>query len=84
MPDSVLGFLSRAGDYLWLCGALAGRDRVEMIQFWSASQVHPTLPRRLEAGAKTTARLATALDLEAADVRETLVGWVADADGPRV
>lgn len=40
-PDAVLGFLSRAGDFLWLSGALPGRDGVEMIRFWSASQDNP-------------------------------------------
>jgi hypothetical protein len=84
VPDSMLGFLSRAGDYLWLCGALAGRDHIEMIQFWSASQVHPTLPRRLDPDTKTTGRLAKALDLERADVAETLIDWLAEARGPRV
>lgn len=74
-PDTVLGFLSRAGDFLWLCGALAGRDGVEVIRFWSASQVHPTLPTRLAAEPGLAQTYAEALGLSSDDLVATLRAW---------
>lgn len=81
--DSVLGFLSRAGDFLWLCGALAGRDGVEMIRFWSASQVHPTLRQRLADGEPVAASLAQALGVESDELLPTLDAWLDAVRGPR-
>ena len=71
-PDAVLGFLSRAGDFMWLCGALAGRDGVEMIRFWSASQVHPTLPARLAQDPELAGRYAAALVIDDGELLSTL------------
>jgi hypothetical protein len=84
IADSVLGFLSRAGDFLWLCGALAGRDGIEMTRFWSASQVHPTLPERLRPEATITRRLAEVLGIEPNAVAATLTGWLGTVFGPPV
>lgn len=83
-PGAALGFLSRAGDFLWLCGALAGRDGVEVIRFWSASQVHPTLRRRLDAHAELRRRYAAALDIEPAALLGTLDEWLSKVSGPRI
>lgn len=83
-PDTVHGFLSRAGDFMWLCGAMSGRDGVEMIRFWSASQVHPTLRERLTSGAPIAPRLAAALDVPADELLPTLNGWLGAAQGPRI
>jgi hypothetical protein len=84
VADPALGFLSRAGDFLWLCGALAGRDRVEMIKFWAASQVHPTLPDRLDPQALITRRLAQLLGLNAPAVPGTLTEWLETTIGQNV
>jgi len=75
-PDTVLGFLSRAGDFLWLCGALAGRDKIEVIRFWSASQVHPTLRARLKQDPRLIERLATELGVAPDDLLGTLDEWM--------
>jgi hypothetical protein len=83
-PDAALGFLSRAGDFLWLCGALAGRDGVEMIRFWSASQVHPTLPTRLAAEPGLAQTYAEALGLGAKDLAATLRAWHERVSGPTI
>jgi len=82
IQDSPLAFLSRAGDYLWLCGALAGRDEVDVIQFWSAAQVHPTLPNRLDATTMMATRLAEILDVEPAQLGNTLQSWIQAVQGP--
>lgn len=83
-PDAVLGFLSRAGDFLWLCGALAGRDSVEVIRFWSASQVHPTLRARLEEDDELARCYADALDIDPTQLLATLDQWMAAVTGPTV
>lgn len=83
-PDTVLGFLSRAGDFLWLCGALAGRDGVEMIRFWEASQVHPRLRARIAAGDPVAERLAATIDVPSEELLPTLDGWLEAARGPRI
>ena len=81
-PDTVLGFLSRAGDFLWLCGALAGRDGIEMIRFWAASQVHPTLRARLNRETAIATRLAAELGIDRADLVPTLDSWLQAVTGP--
>ncbi len=83
-PDAVLGFLSRAGDFLWLCGALAGRDGIEVIRFWQASQVHPTLPQRLQIDRELRERYAAALGVETEGLSDTLAAWHAKVSGPRL
>jgi hypothetical protein len=83
-PDAVLGFLSRAGDFLWLCGALAGRDGVEVIRFWSASQVHPTIRARLAEDDELARRWADALDVEPDQLVVTLDTWMERVRGPRI
>jgi hypothetical protein len=75
-PDAVLGFLSRAGDFLWLCAALAGRDNIEVIRFWSASQVHPTLRARLAQDPRLVELLASALGVSTDDLPVRLDEWV--------
>lgn len=82
--DTALGFLSRAGDFLWLCGALAGRDGVEMIRFWSASQVHPTLRSRLGSETVIATRLAAGLGVDRADLVPTLDSWLEAVSGPTI
>jgi hypothetical protein len=79
--DSALGFLSRAGDFLWLCGALAGRDKIEVIRFWSSSQVHPTLRARLEHDLRLVESLATKLQVVADDLLATLDDWILTVPG---
>jgi hypothetical protein len=79
--DGALGFLSRAGDFLWLCGALAGRDDIEVIRFWSASQVHPTLRARLEHDQRLVERLAAALGVGATDLLALLDEWILTVPG---
>lgn len=83
-PDAVLGFLSRAGDFLWLCGALAGRDGVEVIRFWSASQVHPTLRTRLGDDAELARAYAEVLDVDPGELTATLDAWIAAVSGPTI
>lgn len=83
-PDAVLGFLSRAGDFVWLCGALAGRDGLEMIRFWSASQVHPTLRARLQGDVRLAERYAAVLELDAAQVIPKLDEWLSRVSGPTI
>jgi hypothetical protein len=83
-PDAVLGFLSRAGDFLWLCGALAGRDGVRVIRFWSASQVHPTLPARLAADPGLASAYAGALGIGAEELVPTLREWHDRVTGPTI
>jgi hypothetical protein len=79
--DTVLGFLSRAGDYLWLCGALAGRDKIEVIRFWSASQVHPTLRTRLGQDPRLIERLAAELEIVPDELLATLDDWILTGPG---
>jgi hypothetical protein len=83
-PDTALGFLSRAGDFLWLCGALAGRDSIEVIHFWAASQVHPTVRRRLAQDPALGALLAEALDIDPDGLIGSLDRWMSDVRGPTV
>jgi hypothetical protein len=83
-PDAALGFLSRCGDFLWLCGALAGRDKVKVIRFWSASQVHPTLRARLDDDQRLTERLAAVLDLDANALPDTLDDWIRTVPGSAI
>jgi hypothetical protein len=83
-PDAALGFLSRAGDFLWLCGALAGRDNVETIRFWAASQVHPTVRRRLVQDPALGALLAEALEVDPDVLVDSLDRWMSDVSGPTV
>lgn len=82
--DRPLAFLSRAGDFLWLCGALAGRDSIDMIRYWSASQVHPTLPSRIAADPDLAGALAAAVGVAPSELETTLGEWVRAATGPRV
>ncbi|HUA10418.1 MAG TPA: toll/interleukin-1 receptor domain-containing protein [Solirubrobacteraceae bacterium] len=77
--DSALGFLSRAGDFLWLCGALAGRDMIDVIRFWSAPQVHPTLRTRLAQDTQLAEHLAAALDVASSELLPTLDTWISRA-----
>ena len=81
--DRPLAFLCRTGDYLWLCGALAGRDDVDMIQFWTASQVHPTLGARIREDPRLARVLAEALGRDDATLAEALAEWVRAAHGPQ-
>ena len=83
-PDAVLGFLSRAGDFLWLCGALAGRDGVEVIRFWAASQVHPTLRARVAGNHELAETYAEALDLDPSEVTAKLDAWMSSVLGPSI
>jgi hypothetical protein len=83
-PDTVLGFLSRAGDFLWLCGALAGRDKVPVIPFWAASQVHPTLRARLTHDATLSQRLAAAIGIPNDELASTLDRWIGAVQGPSI
>lgn len=82
--DAVLGFLSRAGDFLWLCGALAGRDRVEMIRFWAASQVHPALPARLDRESDLVQTYAAALGVRPDELLTSMRTWHDRVNGPVV
>ncbi len=75
-PDAVLGFLSRAGDFLWLCDALAGRDRIEATHLWAASQVHSTLRARLADDAELAGRYAAALGEDPRELISTLSQWI--------
>jgi hypothetical protein len=74
--EPVEGFLSRAGDYYWLCSALAGRDRLEAEPYWTGSQIHPRLSQRLTEDPVLAARYAKAFDVDADDLAGTLRGWV--------
>jgi hypothetical protein len=74
--DTVGGFLSRAGDFFWLCGALGGRDRIEVERYWAADQVHPELPIRLRDDPAVARRYGQLFDIDANDVVKTLRGWL--------
>ena len=74
--DTSLGFLSKAGDFLWLCGALAGRDGVEVIRFWSASQVHPTIRERLASDPELREQLAKAVEVKPEELLAVLDRWM--------
>jgi hypothetical protein len=73
---AVEGFLSRAGDYFWLCSALAGRDKLEAETYWAGDQVHPWLSQRLAGDPALAARYGQVFDVDAGDVVKTLRGWV--------
>jgi hypothetical protein len=75
-PDAVHGFLSRAGDFLWLCDALAGRDGVEASHLYATSQVHPTLAARLVDNPELRGRYAVALGEDPENLIASLNQWI--------
>jgi hypothetical protein len=82
IDDPVGSLLSRVGDFSWLMTALAGKDGLELEQWWRAGQVHPTLPDRLTTDWKLREALAGVVFGQdswglSADVSE----WVARSGG---
>lgn len=63
---------------------MAGRDGVEVIRFWSASQVHPTLPARLANEPSLASAYADALAVSAEKLTSTLSDWHERVTGPTI